>query len=53
LDKDEQTIRKNWSTVLKRQDCIEIYEYLYNVILNEEYPLDEQFVLEICNRGLN
>jgi hypothetical protein len=47
LNKDEQTIRRNWSAVLEGQNCIEIYEYLYNVILNEEYPLNEKFVLEL------
>jgi hypothetical protein len=47
LDKDEQAIRVNWSDVLKSQNCIDIYEYLYNIILNEEYPLEEKFVLEL------
>lgn len=55
MNKDEQTIRRDWLAVLGRQDCIEIYEYLYNVILNEEYPLDEKFILELLEitRGSN
>ncbi len=45
LDKDEQTIRMNWREVLGRRNCIEIYEFLYNIILNEDYSLDRKFVV--------
>ncbi len=48
---DEVDIRSRWSEVLSRKNCIEIYEYLYNVILNEgrveEYTLDRQFIVSL------
>ncbi len=47
LDKDEETIQINWTEVLKRRNCMEIYEYLYNVIMNEEYPLDKKFIVRL------
>jgi hypothetical protein len=47
MNEEYQTIKRNWSSVLLKQNCIEIYEYLYNIILNAEYPLDEEFVLEL------
>ncbi|NPV62017.1 MAG: hypothetical protein HPY61_05195 [Methanotrichaceae archaeon] len=52
MDKDEQTIRREWSTVLQKHDCIEIYEFLYSVILNEEYPLDQKLVLDLLHMAL-
>jgi hypothetical protein len=51
LVESKQTIRQNWTEVLKRRDCIEIYEYLYNIILNEEYSLDRKFVVELLKMG--
>jgi hypothetical protein len=45
LDKDEVTIRADWAEVLERRNCIEIYEYLYTVILNEDYALDKKFIV--------
>ncbi len=45
MGKDEATIQAGWAEVLKRSNCIEIYEYLYNVILNEDYALDKKFVV--------
>lgn len=33
--------------MLNRRDCIEIYEHLYSVILNDEYSLDRKFVVEL------
>lgn len=47
LDEDAQTIRKVWAMVLESRNCIEIYEYINNVILNRENPLDRKFVLEL------
>jgi hypothetical protein len=47
LDADKQTIKKIWSMALEKKDCIEIYEYLYNIILNEENPLDRIFIVEL------
>lgn len=52
LNKDESTIRANWEEVLQRRNCIEIYEYLYNVILNEEdyvgdYALDRKVIVRL------
>ncbi len=49
LVKDEGAIRADWAEVLKRRNCTEIYEYLYNVILNEDYmgdfTLDRKVIL--------
>ncbi|MDD2836099.1 MAG: hypothetical protein PHY05_08095 [Methanothrix sp.] len=47
MDTDKQTIRRVWSMVLEKKDCIEIYEYLNNIILNEENPLDRKFIVEL------
>ncbi len=47
LEKDEEIIRADWAEVLKRRNCIEIYEYLYNIIMNEEYPLDRKFIVRL------
>ncbi len=52
MNKDESTIRANWEEVLQRRNCIEIYEYLYNVILNEEdyvgdYALDRKVIVRL------
>ncbi|VVB65186.1 Uncharacterised protein [uncultured archaeon] len=51
LDKDEGAIRADWAEVLKRRNCIDIYEYLYNVILNEDYvgdyALDKKFIVSL------
>jgi hypothetical protein len=52
LDNDESTIRANWEEVLQRRNCIEIYEYLYNVILKEEdyvgdYALDRKVIVRL------
>ena len=51
LDKDKEAIRADWAEVLKRRNCIEIYEYLYNVILNEDYvgdySLDRKFIVNL------
>lgn len=47
LGRDEVTIQADWAEVLKRRYCIEIYEYLYNVILNEDYALDKKFVVRL------
>jgi hypothetical protein len=40
LDKDEEVIQAGWMKVLKRRNCMEIYEYLYSSILNEDYVGD-------------
>jgi hypothetical protein len=45
MGKDEVAIRADWAEVLKRRNCIEIYEYLYNIILNEDYALDKKFIV--------
>jgi hypothetical protein len=51
LQKDERAIRADWEEVLKRRNCMEIYEYLYNVILNEDYVgdfnLDKRFIVRL------
>ena len=51
LDVDEVTIRARWAEVLERRNCMEIYEYLYNDILNEgrigEYTLTRQFIVKL------
>jgi len=51
LDVDEATIRARWAEVLERRNCMEIYEYLYNDILNEgrigEYTLTRQFIVKL------
>ncbi len=52
MDNDESTIRANWEEVLQRRNCIEIYEYLYNVILKEEdyvgdYALDRKVIVRL------
>lgn len=51
LDNDEGTIWAQWENVLKRRNCIEIYEYLYNVILNNpqvgNYTLDKRFIVRL------
>ena len=51
LDVDEVTIRARWAEVLERRNCMEIYEYLYAVILNEgrvgEYTLTRQFIVKL------
>jgi hypothetical protein len=52
LSKDEVKIRGDWGEVLKRRNCIEIYEYLNNVILQEEdyvgdYLLDKNFIVKL------
>jgi hypothetical protein len=47
LDTDKQTIRNVWSMVLEKKNCIDIYEYIYNIILNEETPLDQEFIVEL------
>ncbi len=48
---DEVEIRSRWSDVLNRKNSMEIYEYLYNVILNEgrveEYTLNRQFIVSL------
>ncbi len=48
---NKQSIRQGWIEVLKRKNCIEIYEYLYNVILNEDYSLDRKLVVELLKMG--
>lgn len=45
MGKDEVAIQASWAEVLKRRNCIEIYEYLYNIILNEDYALDKKFIV--------
>lgn len=56
MDMDEAAIRAQWEGVLKRHNCIEIYEYLYNVILNEgrigEYTLTKQFIVKLLRMAL-
>ena len=51
LDVDEVTIRARWAEVLERRNCMEIYEYLYNDILNEgrvgEYTLTRKFIVKL------
>jgi hypothetical protein len=51
VDKDERAIRADWEDVLKRRNCMEIYEYLYNVILNEDYigdfTLNRKFIVRL------
>ncbi len=47
LDKDEGAIQADWAEVLKRSNCMEIYEYLYNVILNEDYALNKKFIVRL------
>lgn len=52
LDKNEEAIRADWEGVLKRRNCIEIYEYLYNVILNQQdyvgdYALERKFIVRL------
>ncbi len=51
MDNDEGTIRAHWEEVLKRRNCIEIYEYLYDVILNNaqvgDYTLDRRFIVRL------
>jgi hypothetical protein len=47
VDDSEQKIRKVWAMVLESKDCIEIYEYINNVILNMETPLNQKFILEL------
>lgn len=52
LSKDEEKILEDWAEVLKRRNCIEIYEYLNNVILQEEdyvgdFLLDKKFILKL------
>jgi hypothetical protein len=51
LDVDEATIRARWAEVLEKRNCMEIYEYLYNDILNEgrigEYTLTRQFIVKL------
>ena len=52
LSKDEGAIQADWVQVLKRHNCIEIYEYLYNVVLNEgdyvgDYVLDRKFIVRL------
>ncbi len=44
-------MRQNWMEVLHRRNCIEIYEHLYSVILNDEYSLDRKFVVELLKMG--
>lgn len=43
LDKDREAIQVEWAEVLKRRNCMEIYEYLYTVLLNEDYVEDPNF----------
>ncbi len=57
LDKDEGAIQASWAEVLKRRNCIEIYEYLYNVILNEEtyvgdYALNRKFIVRLLKMAI-
>lgn len=40
---NEGAIRTEWAEVLKRRNCTEIYEYLYTVLLNEDYVGDPDF----------
>ncbi|VVB63774.1 Uncharacterised protein [uncultured archaeon] len=52
LVKNEGAIRADWAEVLKKRNCMDIYEYLYNVILNEEeyvgdYALDKKFIVSL------
>ena len=51
LVKDEGAIPAVWAEVLKRRNCTEIYEYLYNVLLNEDYvgdyTLDREVILRL------
>ncbi|OPY51940.1 MAG: hypothetical protein A4E48_01364 [Methanosaeta sp. PtaU1.Bin060] len=52
LSKDEKKILEDWAEVLKRRNCIEIYEYLDNVILQEgdyvgDFLLDKAFILKL------
>lgn len=51
MDKNDGATQANWAEVLKRRNCIEIYEYLYNVILNEDYvgdyTLDRKFIARL------
>ena len=48
LDKDEGAIQADWEQVLKRRNCIEIYEYLYSTILNEgDYALDRKVIVRL------
>ena len=52
MSKDEVKIRGDWAEVLKRRNCIEIYEYLNNVILQEEeyvgdYLLDKKLIINL------
>ena len=48
LNKDEGAIQADWEQVLKRRNCIEIYEYLYSTILNEgDYALDRKVIVRL------
>ena len=52
LVKGERAIWADWVEVLKTRNCIDIYENLYNVILNEEdyvgdYALDRKFIVSL------
>lgn len=53
MKKDEETIQANWEEVLKRRNCMEIYEYLYNVIMNEESPLEKKFIVRLLKIAKN
>ncbi|RQW78996.1 MAG: hypothetical protein EHM14_10205 [Methanothrix sp.] len=51
MDNDEGTIRAHWEEVLKRRNCMEIYGYLYDVILSNpqvgDYTLDRRFIVRL------
>jgi hypothetical protein len=48
---NEGTIQAQWENVLKRGNCVEIYEYLYSVILSNpkvgDYTLDRRFIVRL------
>jgi len=57
MSRDEVKIREDWEEVLKRCNCIEIYEYLNNVILQEEdyvgdYLLDRKFIIKLLKMAM-
>lgn len=52
LNQDAGAIQAEWAQVLKRRNCIEIYEYLYSNILNEgdyvgDYALDKKVIVRL------
>jgi hypothetical protein len=51
--KEKGQIRKDWAELLKKRDCKDMSEYFTNIIFNEDWPLDRDFVVELLKMAKN